>query len=140
LVVSFDPATARPGFACLLAGNDEHEELEALFAREGIEVLGVAQTGAEVLKILQERPTTAIVVDSGLADLDWLEVARRAAEIVRRQTVVVLHTSATDSRTAAHALDAGARGIVLKTASHASLLDACSCAAAGGIYVDPALR
>ena len=140
MVVSFDPNTAPPGFACLLAGNDEHRELEALFAHEGIEVLGVAQTGAEALQILQQRRTTAIVVDSGLADLDWLEVARRATEIVRRQTVVILYTSTADRRTAARALDAGARGIVLKTASHASLLEACSCAAAGGIYVDPALR
>jgi DNA-binding NarL/FixJ family response regulator len=140
LIVSLDPTTVPPGFVCLLAGNDEHEELEALFARDGIEVLGVAQTGAEALKILQERPTTVVVVDSGLADLDWLEVARRATEIVRRQTVVVLHAGAADSRTAAQGLDAGARGIVLKSASHSNLLEAISRTAAGGIYVDPALR
>jgi DNA-binding NarL/FixJ family response regulator len=142
LVVSFDPATASPGLACLLAGTAEpgSKELEALFAREGIEVLGVAQTGLEALKILEQRPATAIVVDSRLLDLDWREFARRAAEIVWRQTFVVLHTSDPDSRSAARALDAGARGIVLKSAAHSSLLEACLRAADGEIYVDPALR
>ena len=138
--MSFDPSTAPPGLACLLVGNDDHEELEALFGRENIEVLGVAQTGVEALKILQERPTTAILVDSGLADLDWLEVARRATEIVRRQTFVVLHTGGADSRAVARGLDAGARGVVLKSKSHSTLLEALSRTAAGGFYVDPALR
>ena len=138
--MSLDPTTAAPGLVCLLAGNDEHEELEALLAREDIDVFGVAPTGVEALKILQQRPTTAIVVDSGLADLDWLEVARRATEIARRQTFVVLHTSEADSGTVARGLDAGARGIVLKSNSHSNLLEALSRAAAGGLYVDSALR
>jgi len=138
--MSFDPSAAVPDLACLLAGSDEHAELEPLLAREGIEVFGVAQTGVEALKILQQRPTTAIVVDSGLADLDWLEVARRATEIARRQTFVILHTSAASSGTVARGLDAGARGIVLRSESHSSLLDALARVAAGGIYIDPALR
>jgi DNA-binding NarL/FixJ family response regulator len=138
--MSFDPSRPPPGLACLLAGTDEREELEPLLAREGIEVFGVAQTGVEALKILQQRPPMAIVVDSGLADLDWLEVARRATEVVRRQTFVVLHTNGADSGTVARGLDAGARGIVLKSKSHSTLLEALSRAAAGGFYVDPALR
>ncbi|MDX6509046.1 MAG: hypothetical protein QOG81_798, partial [Gaiellaceae bacterium] len=125
---------------CLLAGNDDDEGLEPLLAREGIDVFGVAPTGVEALKILQQRPTTAIVVDSGLTDLDWLEVARRATEIARRQTFVVLHTTEADPAAVARGLDAGARGIVLKSNSHSSLLEALSRAAAGGLYVDPALR
>jgi DNA-binding NarL/FixJ family response regulator len=140
LNVSFDPNTAPPGLACLLAGNDEHEELEPLLARQAIEVFGVAQTGIEALRILQQRPRTAIVVDCGLADLDWLDVALRATEIVRRQTFDILHASGADPQTAARGLDAGARGIVLKSASHSNLLEALSHVAAGAIYVDPALR
>jgi len=138
--VSLDPTTAQPGLVCLLAGHDEHAELEPLLAREGIEVFGVAQTGVEALKILQQRPRTAIVIDSGLADLDWLEVARRATEIVRRQTFVILHTSWANSGTVARGLDAGARGIVLRSESHSSLLEALARVAAGAIYIDPALR
>ena len=138
--MSFDPSAAVPDLACVLAGSDEHAELEPLLAREGIEVFGVAQTGVEALKILQQRPTTAIVVDSGLADLDWLEVARRATEIARRQTFVILHTGGGNSGTVARGLDAGARGIVLRSESHSSLLDALARVAAGGIYIDPALR
>jgi DNA-binding NarL/FixJ family response regulator len=138
--VSLDPTTVPPGLVCLLAGNDDDEGLEPLLAREGIDVFGVAPTGVEALKILQQRPTTAIVVDSGLTDLDWLEVARRATEIARRQTFVVLHTTEADSAAVARGLDAGARGIVLKSNSHSSLLEALSRAAAGGLYVDPALR
>ena len=84
--------------------------------------------------------TTAIVVDLRLPDLSGLEVARRAVEIVRRQTFVILRTGAADSSIAAQALDAGARGVVLTNSSHSNLLEALSQAAAGGIYVDPALR
>ncbi|MDX6518109.1 MAG: hypothetical protein QOF50_955 [Gaiellaceae bacterium] len=138
--MSLDPTTAPPGLVCLLAGNDEHDELEPLLAREGIGVVGAAPTGIEALKILQQRTTTAIVVVCGLADLDWLEVARRATEIARRQTFVVLRTSQADSATVARGLDAGARGIVLRSNTHSNLLEALSRAAAGGLYVDPALR
>jgi DNA-binding NarL/FixJ family response regulator len=137
--VWFDP-TALQGLACLLAGNGEREgeELESLLARAGIEVFGVAQTGVEALTILQQRPRMAIVVDSRLPDLHWLEFARRAAEIVRSQTFVVLHENDAGSRTA-RGLDAGARAIVLNSPSRSNLLEALARAAAGGIYVDPAL-
>lgn len=138
--MSFDPSAAPPALACLLVGNDEHEELEALFAREGIDVLGVARTGVEALNILQQRSATAIVVDSGIADIDCLELARRAAEIVRRQSFVIVRTGDANSLVAARGLDAGARAIVLKSASHSNLLEALARVAAGGVYVDPALR
>lgn len=138
MTVSFDP-TAKSALACLLAGDDEDDDLETLLTGHGIDVFGVARTGVEALRILEQRPRTVIVVDSRLEDLDWLEVARRATEIVRNQTFVVLRTDGADSRAVARGLDAGARGIVLRTASHSTLLQACSSAASGGIYVDPAL-
>jgi two-component system, NarL family, invasion response regulator UvrY len=130
------------GITCLLADDSEPllEALEELLTSEGIGVVGVARTGIEALQLLEQQPATALIVDLRLPDIDGVEVARRAAEIVRRKTFVILYTSAADSSTAARALDVGARGIVLKGASQSNLLEALSRVAAGEIYVDPELR
>jgi DNA-binding NarL/FixJ family response regulator len=140
--MAFDPRAAPPRITCLLTGETEStfEALEEQLARDGIGLVGLVPTGVEALCLLQKRPTTAIVVDLRLPDLSGLEVARRAVEIVRRQTFVILRTGTADSSIAAQALDAGARGVVLSNSSHSNLLEALSQAAAGGIYVDPALR
>jgi NarL family two-component system response regulator LiaR len=140
--MAFDPSAVPPRITCLLAGenNSVVPTLEERLVTDGIGVLGVARTGVEALSLLQQRPTTAIIVDLGLSDLNGLEVARRAVEIVRRQAFVILRTTAADSSIAAQALDAGARGVVLHNADHSTLLEALSRAAAGGIYVDSDLR
>jgi DNA-binding NarL/FixJ family response regulator len=140
-------AESRPGSAtsklrCLLVEDNQPllHATESLLRDDGHDIVGLAQTGGEALRLLEEQPTTVIVLDLRLPDLSGLEVARRAAEIVRRKTVVVVHTSYADARLVDQALEAGARGVVLKDGSPAALLAAISTAAAGGVYVDPALR
>ena len=128
--------------ACLLA--DDHEQLldasEGLLQSEGIRVLGKASTGLGVLQLLEEQPITAVVVDLRLPDLNGLEVARRVAEIARRKTAVIIYTSHADEHIVGEALDAGARGVVLKNGSPENLLAAMASVAAGEIYIDPRLR
>ena len=128
--------------ACVLA--DDHDQLldacESLLLSEGVRVLGKAKTGAGVLKILEEQPMTAVVVDLRLPDLNGLEVARRVSEIARRKTAVIIYTSYADDRIIGEALDAGARAVVLKDGSCDNLLDAMAAVAAGEIFVDPQFR
>jgi DNA-binding NarL/FixJ family response regulator len=128
--------------ACVLA--DDHDQLldacESLLLSEGVRVLGKATTGQGVLKILEEQPVTAVVVDLRLPDLNGLEVARRVSEIARRKTAVIIYTSYADDRMVGEALDAGARAVVLKDGSSDNLLTAMAAVAAGEIFVDPQLR
>jgi two-component system response regulator DevR len=128
--------------ACVLA--DDHDQLldacESLLLSEGVRVLGTAKTGAGVLKILEEQPMTAVVVDLRLPDLNGLEVARRVSEIARRKTAVIIYTSYADDRIVGEALDAGARAVVLKDGSCDNLLTALAAVAAGEIFVDPQFR
>ncbi|MDX6490035.1 MAG: hypothetical protein QOD43_280 [Gaiellaceae bacterium] len=127
---------------CLLADDSEpvRTALASLLGAEGIEVMGQAATGLEALVLLEELPATVILLDVRMPDLNGLDVARRAAEILRKKTSIVFYTSYADSGFVRDALDAGARGVVLKDAPPANLLDALDEVAAGGVYLDPRLR
>jgi DNA-binding NarL/FixJ family response regulator len=134
--------TRLPGSKCVLVDDNAHllDALADLLGSEGMELVGRARTGVEALQILDELPTTAVVLDLRLPDMDGIEVARRAAEILRRKTVVILYTSWADGQQVQDGLDAGARGVVLKDGPAENLLAAIAETAAGRIYVDPGIR
>ena len=126
----------------MLVDDNAHllDALADLLGSEGMELVGRASTGVEALQILDELPTTAVVLDLRLPDMDGIEVARRAAEILRRKSVVILYTSWADGQQVQDGLDAGARGVVLKDGPAENLLAAIAATVAGGIYVDPGIR
>jgi DNA-binding NarL/FixJ family response regulator len=127
---------------CLLADDSGLvlDALDSYLRSEGIGVVGRARTGVQALNLLERLPATAIVLDLRLPDLNGIEVARRAVEIIRRKTAIVLYTSFADPTDVADALEVGARGVVVKDGSPSNLLDALSAVAAGRIYLDPLLR
>jgi len=141
-MTSVPSSRSSSSLTCVLADDNEPvlDALDSLLRGEGIGVLGRARTGVDALRLLERLPTTAVVLDLRLPDLSGLEVARRAAEIIRRKTAIVLYTSFADPSTVGEALDAGARAVVLKGASPSNLLDALSVVAGGGMYLDPLLR
>lgn len=102
---------------------------------EGLEVVARARDGAEALaKIESTRPAIALL-DLKMPTLTGIEVARRA----KPGTAVILYTGHADRALLADAVDAGARGYVLKEAPLADLVRAIETVAAGGTYVDPVL-
>ena len=70
--------------------------------------------------------------------LGGIEVARRAAT-VSPETAVILYTAYGDRALLTEALDAGARGFVLKEAPLSDIVRAVQLVAGGGTYVDPVL-
>jgi two-component system response regulator DesR len=131
-----------PVVTCLVADDNEPvlNAIAALLVDEGVAVAGLARTGLEALRLLQQRPATAIVLDVNLPDLNGLEVARRAAEIMRKKTPIIFYTSYVHPQFVVQALDVGARGVVLKDAPPSNLLDAIAAVAAGGTFIDARLR
>jgi DNA-binding NarL/FixJ family response regulator len=132
---------AKRQMRCVLVDDSEQvlEALATLLVEEAIEIVGRAQTGVEALRVLEALPTTAVVLDLRLPDMDGIEVARRAAEILRRKMAVILYTTWADAQQVRDSLDAGVRAVVVKDASPENLLHAIAETAAGRIYLDPRL-
>jgi DNA-binding NarL/FixJ family response regulator len=133
-----------PGLAlaCLLADGDEHvlAALGSYLSAEGVNVLGSARSGVDVLSLLLELPSVAVVADLHLHDLSGLDVVRGAAEIMRQKTPVILYTDDASPRRVREALDAGARAVLMKGGDPQALLVALTAVSAGTVYVDPRLE
>ena len=104
----------------------------------GVEVVARARDGEEALrKIATHKPTVALV-DVRMPRVSGIAVARDTARI-SPETAVVLYSAYGDRALVVEAIDAGARGFVLKEAPLADLARALDTVAAGDVYVDPVL-
>ena len=78
------------------------------------------------------------LVDLLMPGISGTEVTRRAARL-SPDTAVILYTAFGDRARVTEALDAGARGFVLKEAPLAEVVRAVDIVASGRLYVDPVL-
>ena len=125
---------------CLVA--DDHPAMrravtEILAAHE-IDVIGEAADGEEALAKIEARKPDVALVDIRMPRLSGVEVARRAARS-SPGTAVILYSGYGDKALLIEALDAGARGFVLKEAPLVDLHRAIEAVARGETYVDPVL-
>ena len=127
-------------FTCVVV--DDHpalvEAIALVLEDHGIEPIGTASDGRSGLALIRDvRPDVAIV-DIRMPELNGIEVAR---EVVRTapETGVALYTGYGDRALLLEALDAGARGYILKEAPLDDLVRAVRAIARGEIYVDPVL-
>jgi DNA-binding NarL/FixJ family response regulator len=125
---------------CLVA-DDHPAVLNAVcdyLAEEGIEIVARARNGRDALAKIESMQPAVAVVDFRMPDLSGVDLAR---EVTRSSSVtaVVLYTGVGDEALLVEAVDAGARGFVLKEAPLADLLRAIETVTGGGTYVDSAL-
>lgn len=125
---------------CLVA--DDHPAMrravtEILLAN-GIDVIGEAADGEEALEKIETRKPDVALVDIRMPRLSGVEVARRVSRSTP-ETAVLLYSGYGDEALLLEALDAGARGFVLKEAPLLDLHRAIQMVADGGTYVDPVL-
>jgi DNA-binding NarL/FixJ family response regulator len=121
---------------------DDHPAMLAavvdVLGEVGIDVIGSARDGQDALaKIEAHRPTVALV-DMRMPRLSGIDVVRDGLR-ASPATAFVLYTAYGDRALLIEALDAGARGFVLKEAPLTDLVRAVELVAAGGTYVDPVL-
>ena len=131
---------AVPPITCLVA--DDHpavvEAVADVLEANGIEVVGRARDGDEALAKLEAAKPLVALLDLRMPGLSGIEVAQR---ITRSSpgTAVILYTAFGDRALLTEALDAGARGFVLKEAPLAEVVRAVELVAGGKTYVDPVL-
>ena len=108
-----------------------------LSADEELDVVGVARDAEAAVRLAaSERPDVALL-DIGMPG-DGLEAARRIGEAAPDTRVVML-TSSEDQQDLVAAMDAGAKGYMLKGIAGRELLEIVRTIHAGGQYVTPGL-
>jgi DNA-binding NarL/FixJ family response regulator len=129
---------ARP--TCVIA--DDHppilESIARFLAASGFRVVGRAANGEEAIALVETQRPVLAVLDARMPGVTGTNVIRRVARTTPQCSCVV-YSGHADARVLTDALDAGARGFVLKDAALESLVRALDVVAAGGMYIDPAL-
>ena len=109
-----------------------------LEAEEDIAVVGRAVNGAEALALIERLRPEVAVVDVRMPQLDGIEITRRLGA-QHSPTGVILYTAFAERALVIEALDAGARGFLLKEAPLTDLVRAVRLVAEGRTYVDSVL-
>jgi PAS domain S-box-containing protein len=134
------PTTRSLGISCLVA--DDHpavlDSVSRFLGTSGIEVVARVEHGDDALAAIEALRPDVALLDVTMGPLNGIEVSRRAAQGVP-QTQVILYTGYRDTKLLEQALDAGARGFVLKEAPLSELIRAIKAVAGGGTFVDAEL-
>ena len=88
---------------------------ESIRAQAGLRLVGEWRTGGEALAALAQGAPDVLLVDLGLPDMSGLKIVRYVAERYPACDILVV-TIFGDERTVLAALEAGARGYLLKGA------------------------
>ena len=107
-----------------------------LQSRSGWRVVGEATTGRQAIEKATTLKPDVAIVDIGMPDLDGIEVARQIREVVPDTKVLVLTMHESDQMVR-RALDAGARGYLLKSDLADCLTKAVKAVAEGKRFLTP---
>lgn len=125
---------------CLIA-DDHPAVLQAVadyLTAHAVTISAKARDGNEAIEAIEATHPDVALLDLQMPHLSGLEVARRSARSTP-ETSIILYTAFGERALLVEALDAGARGFVLKEAPLAELLRAVQLVADGRTYVDPVL-
>jgi DNA-binding NarL/FixJ family response regulator len=122
-----DHALVRRGFRRLL--DDD----------QALEVVAEASNGAEAVGLALELRPQVIVMDCQLPQMTGLEATRRILQ-ARPATAILMLSMHSEDTLVRQALEAGAKGYVLKNALHLDLARAIKEVAAGNSVLDPQVK
>ncbi len=111
------------------------EALTRLLKARGVNIVATASDGIAALDAIRVHEPQVAIVDMKIDRLSGIEVARS----VDAETAVILYMSYRDRMSLHDALDAGARGLVLKEAPLDDLASAVRTVLSGRVYLDPLL-
>ncbi|WP_404382930.1 response regulator transcription factor [Knoellia locipacati] len=135
--------TSQPGAATTVVLVDDHplyrEGLAGLLGTTpDVTVVGQGGTGREAVDLVELLSPDVVVLDLTMPDLDGVGACR---EIIAAApgTAVLMLTMYDDDDLVFRAMQAGARGYLVKTAEPASVITAIRTVAEGGAVLSPAL-
>lgn len=122
---------------------DDHGVLRAglralLNAEAGLEVVGEAADGHEVMRLLGELCPDVVVLDISMPGPDGVAITQQIKQVSPDARVLIL-TVHEDEGLLRAAIRAGASGYILKRAAEAELISAIYAAWRGELYVHPAM-
>ena len=124
LLVVDDHLVVREGLRLLLESDS------------GFEVAGEAADGAEAVRLAEKLSLDVILMDLRMPGMDGLEAMTRI-RARRPDLPIVVLTTFNEDALMAQAIEAGARGYLLKDATREALLDAVRAAARGEMLLRP---
>ncbi|MEX0650758.1 MAG: response regulator transcription factor, partial [Actinomycetota bacterium] len=105
---------------------------------DGIEVVGEAADGKELIALIGEDPPDIALVDIRMPEMDGLEAARAIRDQWPEIGVIML-TAYDDRQFVVEAVRSGARGYVLKARDAEHLIQTVRLVAGGNMVIDPQL-
>ena len=107
-------------------------------AEADLEIVGEATSGPDALQLIRDTSPDIAIIDISLPLMNGSVLARQISADVPSTGIIVL-TQHEDRAYMSQALDAGARGYVLKKSASQCLVNAIRGVLVGGLYVDPAM-
>jgi len=107
-------------------------------SQEGMEVVGEACDGREALKLAGELKPEIAILDIAMPNLHGIDAAAQLAKRGDKVRVIILSMHSDESYVV-RALDAGARGYLLKDSAEEDLVQAIRTVAQGRPYFSPAI-
>ena len=101
-------------------------------------VIGEASGGEEAVRLALQLKPRVVVMDCSLPDISGIEATRRIREKLHDAAVLMLSMHSEDTLVR-QALEAGARGYILKNAMELDLVNAIKRVAEGQLVLDPQL-
>lgn len=122
---------------------DDHsimlEGLKALLEREpDIEIVGLAQTGRQAVKLAASLKPDLVIMDVSMPDLNGIEATRQILAQDPGMKVVAL-TIHSDARYAMEIIKAGAKGYILKQCAYEEIKRAIRSVVQGDAYLSPGI-
>ncbi len=123
---------------------DDHSLVRRGFRRiledeDGMTVVGEANNGIEAIRTAYELKPKVVVMDLSMPELDGVQATKEIVKHLPGTEVLVLSMHADDNYVR-NALDAGAKGYLLKSAIDVDLVGAIRAVAEGKRYIGPGLK
>jgi DNA-binding NarL/FixJ family response regulator len=123
---------------------DDHALVRRGFRRmldddETLEVVGEASNGAEAVKLAAKLHPQVIVMDCQLPEMSGLDATKKILQS-QPDTAILMLSMHSEDTLVRQALEAGARGYVLKNAMDLDLANAIKGVAAGKSVIDPQVK
>lgn len=107
-------------------------------AEADLEIVGEATSGPDALQLIRDTHPDIAIIDISLPLMNGIVLARQLSADCPSTGIIVL-TQHEDRAHMSQALEAGARGYVLKKSAAQCLVNAIRGVLVGGLYVDPAM-